>query len=641
MKRFFTLTLGLLFMTVAAFGQKAVFYSEDFSAGIPADYKIFDLDGQTVAPQIAGSFPNAWVNLGGVAGSTSWYAPPGRSDDWMITSAIELPEADSVSAGNKVLLTWFGQALDGNFPDGYQVFISTAGDSPADFTEAPVFQIGGESSAGANRSLDLSAYLGETIYIAFRNNSLDQFVLVIDNIRVAEYAPNSGKLISINTPVYQEEGDVTLNFTIENLGHASISSALVSYQVDDNDWVEETVTLASPLAPFASRAINHPVVVSFTDGKRDVVVKLDDVNEEENDNGATEIASSFSIYTDAAKSERHSLVETFTSSTCPPCLPGNVALRNAYQQLSEENRPILLKLQQDFPGTGDPYATTELIDRRGHYSVNAIPDTKIDGNFWGGNTNGITSTILGNAKNRSGIIVLNGEYELDTTTHSVSGSVTIETPVHTVAGTRLMLAVVEGRTVRNIKTNGETEFFDVVKKFLPNDGGIDLAGHAPGDEIPVEFSYTFSGNYRLPADGQAANRINHATEHSIEGFSNLYVVAWIEHANDRYVLNAAKLALKTGTGVAVKPELNAAVAISPNPAKSEVTVRLTLNEKQDNVQVRLMDITGKVVAELGRFSTLNAGEHNLQYNLNVQPGMYFLSLDSSLGQKTEKITIVR
>lgn len=641
MKRFFTLTLGLLFVAATAFGQKTIIYSEDFSAGIPADYKIFDQDGLPVAPAFRELFTSAWIDLGGIAGSTSWYDPPGRSDDWMITSAIELPAESEISEGSKILLTWFGVAYHPSFPDGYQVFVSTSGDTPADFTGAPIFQIGAESSAGANRSVDLTAYLGQTIYVAFRNNSNDMYVLGIGDIKVAEYAPNSGQMISLNTSSYQEQGDVTLNFTLQNRGHAAISSAQVSYQVDEGDWVVETVSLATPLQPFTNRAVNHPVSAALTEGKHDIVIKLEDVNGGENASGVSEASRTFSVYTDAAKSERYSLVETFTSSTCPPCLPGNVALRNAYQQLSEENRPILLKLQQDFPGTGDPYATTELINRRGHYSVNAIPDTKIDGNFWGGNTNGITSTILGNAKNRAGIIVLNGEFELDTATHTVSGDLIIETPVHTVEGTRLVLAVVEGRTVRNIKTNGETEFFDVVKKFIPNDNGIDISGHAPGDEIPVEFSYTFNGGYRLPADGQVANRINHDTEHTIESFSNLYVVAWIEQANDRYVLNATKLALKTGTGVAVKPELNAAVAISPNPAKSEVSVRLTLNEKQDNVQLRLMDITGKVVAELGRFSTLTAGEHNLQYNLNVQPGMYFLSLDSNQGQKTEKITVVR
>ncbi|MGK0390099.1 MAG: hypothetical protein ACI94Y_002850, partial [Maribacter sp.] len=67
-------------------------YSNNFEGGF-GDITVVDVDGQVPAANIAnitptGSWAVAAIDGDDAAVSTSWYAPPGQSDDWMMTPAI-------------------------------------------------------------------------------------------------------------------------------------------------------------------------------------------------------------------------------------------------------------------------------------------------------------------------------------------------------------------------------------------------------------------------------------------------------------------------------------------------------------------------------------------------------------------------
>jgi hypothetical protein len=109
--------------------------------------------------------------------STSWYAPAGAADDWIVTPQIML--------GANSQLRWDALAPDGNFPDGYEVYVSTTGNDVADFTDMPVFTIDDELQAFTQHQVSLSAYANQAVYIAWRNNSNDEFLLLLDNVQVS------------------------------------------------------------------------------------------------------------------------------------------------------------------------------------------------------------------------------------------------------------------------------------------------------------------------------------------------------------------------------------------------------------------------------------------------------------------------
>jgi hypothetical protein len=161
---------------------------EDFEQGaFRPSWSVIDVDGNT--PAAATEFVSAayvvadvWeegVNFG--AYSTSWYSPAGASDDWLVTPQIDLGPAS--------ILSWEGWAPDQGYPDGYEVYVSTTGATvPELMADPPVFTIADEGEPFIPHMVDLAlaGYMNQAVYIAFRNNSDDENLLVIDNVRVTE-----------------------------------------------------------------------------------------------------------------------------------------------------------------------------------------------------------------------------------------------------------------------------------------------------------------------------------------------------------------------------------------------------------------------------------------------------------------------
>src|SRR5690606_30829799 len=106
-------------------------------------------------------------------------------------------------------------------------------------------------------------------------------------------------------------------------------------------------------------------------------------------------------------------------------------------------------------------------------------------------------------------------------------------------GLRLYTAIVEKYTDNNVATNGEVDFYDVMKKMVPDINGQLIGPFTKGVPVFKTMSYTFNGAYRLPPNGLAGNRINHASEHSVEEFSDLSVVAWIQDPATKKVLQSS------------------------------------------------------------------------------------------------------
>lgn len=179
-------TLLFAFLCISFFTNAQIFQSGFENVNGPlSQWALYNQDG--LVPNTNVNYVNAaWVQSpsefdNNVALSTSWYTPAGISNDWMVSPAITLPAGTST-------LYWHARAYDATFPDSYRVYISTTGNAPANFT-TPALTVGngtstGESTTWQNKSLDLSAFAGQTIYIAFQNFSNDMFLLGIDNVYI-------------------------------------------------------------------------------------------------------------------------------------------------------------------------------------------------------------------------------------------------------------------------------------------------------------------------------------------------------------------------------------------------------------------------------------------------------------------------
>jgi hypothetical protein len=154
----------------------------------PPDFFLRNVDNR-LPDQGVGVIDDAWERLDdipddSVALSTSWYDPIGAANDFMWTPAIPL-------SGNNITLTWNAIVYDPVFRDGYEVRIMTVpptggtGVIGNQLTNSTLLlTVPEEDSNWIARSLDLNAYTGQTVYIGFRNNSVDKYVLAIDDIVV-------------------------------------------------------------------------------------------------------------------------------------------------------------------------------------------------------------------------------------------------------------------------------------------------------------------------------------------------------------------------------------------------------------------------------------------------------------------------
>lgn len=180
-------------------------YNEDFQSGIPVDFSIVDNDGFT-PEAVVSEYTEAWILLAdpddatgtdSVMGSTSYFAPTGQADRWMITPAITLG-----SFGNT--LFWEGKSHDASFPDDYLVLVSKTDNQISSFTDTVSYTLQ-EWATWTQHEVSLSDFGldGETIHLAFVNRTDNGFKLYIDDISVEIDNPASVNTLSeINVNVY-------------------------------------------------------------------------------------------------------------------------------------------------------------------------------------------------------------------------------------------------------------------------------------------------------------------------------------------------------------------------------------------------------------------------------------------------------
>lgn len=108
-----------------------------------------------------------------------------NADNWLVTPQLQL------ISGNSYTLTWYDAAADTTHcHELYSVYVSTSGNSVANFIATPIFTTTLTTHEYTARCVDLSAYAGQNIYVAFRHNSTGQNWLLLDDISITESTPH-------------------------------------------------------------------------------------------------------------------------------------------------------------------------------------------------------------------------------------------------------------------------------------------------------------------------------------------------------------------------------------------------------------------------------------------------------------------
>lgn len=241
-----------------------------------------------------------------------------------------------------------------------------------------------------------------------------------------------------------------------------------------------------------------------------------------------------------AQSQRVVLVEEFTQASCGPCASQNPALNATLA--ANPTKVVSVKYQTDWPGY-DPmneHNPAEVDTRVSYYGVTGVPNVRMDGTAATGAPSVITQAAIDTryAVGAPCTIALTHSLSSDLSKINVSANITATADIP--AGATLHVVVIEKAI--NFATapgsNGEKDFYSVMKKMLPDAAGTTLPAISNGMSQPYSFSWDLKNIYDM---------------------NQLAVVAFIQESN-KNVLQAvmsAPQALPNGTALATIASLSA------------------------------------------------------------------------------------
>ena len=477
------------------------------------------------------------------------------------------------------------------------------------------YPITGSPNLGANNYSTNLFDASDNKYYEFINGTqptVDLTVFLVNN-----------EAISLNKPT-------KIYGSINNLGSQAVTSMTINYQLESDAVVSANLTGLNIAASGGSYVFTHPTPLIVTsEGSKMLKVWATNIN-----GGADAFPSNdiLSKYVIGAENLRKSLHEIFSSSTCGPCAPGNANYKKVVGA-RDNNLFSSIKYQQDFPGTGDPYSTTESVARRNFYAINSIPRMEVDGK-WDQNASSFTDAVFNQFQALPAEISIDATYKVFGKT--VTADIKLKSAINITGDNNVLhVAIIEGKTTANLKSNGEKEFLHVMKKMVPNQNGTVLTGGlALGVEKSYTLSYEFPGNYRLAPDGQ--NPISLSTEHSVEGFDDLEVIVFVQNITTKAVVQSANAERTAYYALGLGEKENSIkAAVYPNPASSTFSIASPNAGRYGYVSV--FDISGKEVVanQLVEFN-------NTQVDVaSLQAGVYFVAITTDGQTSTQKLVIAK
>lgn len=200
------------------------------------------------------------------------------------------------------------------------------------------------------------------------------------------------------------------------------------------------------------------------------------------------------------------LIEDFANVSCNPCVVSNKILEQLTNHTFGRKRLVAVKFPTNFPSPVDPFFLAngpDCTSRMNYYNIQIAPTNVIDGLFKPipSDSNDVKSKILTQLEKVSQFVIL--------VDHSINGNnytinITLEIKdLSNLDFSNLVLHTVVTETNIEFATppgsNGETKFFDVMRKMLPGNQGESLTSYNQTG------TYTFQRQLTLNSNWNASN----------------------------------------------------------------------------------------------------------------------------------------
>jgi len=621
----------------SSYGQ--TIFSADFEDGTLGGMTIVDNDGLTPAANVA-PFSDAWtittpaaiaaLSSTGVI-SNSWYSPAGQADDWLITPQVMIAESGTA-------LLWNAQAIDANFADGLEVRVSTTDAELGSFTDV-IYTSSAESAEFTQRIAVLDDYVGQEIYIAFRNNSVDKFLLLIDDIEVKRISARNVKILSFGSVQYHVKNEnIPVSINILNDGGDVLTSLDLTWTDGNDQYTEtitglniatgETATITSSTPFIATEAVSYMLSVEIANPNG-----ADDFDD--SDNAIEAVVSGVSYIP-----SRRVIGEEGTGTWCGWCPRGSVALD--YMEANFKEEFIGIAVHND-----DPMVVADYDSNLG---VTGFPGGKVNrlfdvdpGNFEAAfnvvkeiiTPVAIEVAASGNEEDRTITIKADAEFvtQLADVDFRISAVVMEDGVTGTGSGYDQVNFYSGGQFGDLIDVNG-VNWADLSNPVLAADMVYDhvaraVLGGFDGVEGSVESNL-------LDGD-QSSQEFNWSVPDGMD-MTKMYAVVLIIDNETGEILNGAKteVALLTSTNEIVDQTIS---NIYPNPVSHTAIIDINLKQASE-VSLQVVDMMGKVISNenLGKLSGLSRRSYDVSA---LTSGVYTFRITAGDFVSAKKISVVK
>jgi len=660
MKKIIT-SLFALVMVSQAFAQTWDF---TLSATMPAGFVTWKLDGQTANANVPAAFNNAgWIiytNSGGnhFAATTSYFVSATvPADRWLVTPRISVPTGQP-----NIALVWYGTSADPTYTDAYEVKISTTDSATTSFTTQ--VQAITEPGTPTVHMLPLASYAGQNIRVAFRDTSLNEFILIFTKIQVVNLP--SYDMSAQDIQVYEHNyltQPATVTGNIQNLGFNTVTSYTINYMANNGTVVSAPITGAS-IAPLAIGTYTAPAGFNpSTAGTYGLKVWATNINGNADQNPSNDTASlNTFFYAAAAGLQKKVVLEEFTGAGCPWCPGGAFTLREI---LAGDPHVIGVAVHSaDINDLGvtpaDAMQTTE-----GEALVTAVgsgfPTAAVDREYYYDNQGigiGLAAYTVGSGMTSAweteaafrytqatpvNVSLANKTY--DTTTRALSVDVNANFLNTLSQGNyRLNLFLVED----SIITSGtgydqDNSNYSGNTAQLPNAGALNtMPTTVVNDGLPNDWTHnhvlrkmaggTWGTPGIIPSAPQAGSTYTNTYTVTIPSTWRAQFVSLVgvvqeynTSVNLRTILNATEgKLLDVNTGIKTVNQLNK-LEVYPNPSSTMATVEMDLKENA-MVTVSIVNTLGETVTEPNTV-LLNTGIHSVKMPVSsLANGLYFVKV---------------
>lgn len=653
MKRF--LTLILVCSTFAALSQsmkdeltyvKKTVFSKNYvsNKSINATNILFEDFENTTFP------PTGWSKIDGASSSNHWARANDvdygngtnvarvlyqavNQDEWLITPTISIPTNMTI-----LFFDWsmyFDWMVSPDDNGDLNVKVSIDGGSSWDLVwvedNQTLVQNSGveypwETYTWYTSKIDLSAYSGQDVKIAFQYLANDAARAMIDNVIITELDAYDAGIVSTDLPFFKTLGSsINLTGDLKNYGSETINTLDIKWTV--NGGAENTQSLSGlSITNLSTYSYSHSISwTPSTVGTYTIKIWTENINGNIDSYNSNDTLTHV-IYIADQLAQRLALFESYTSSTCSPCASINPSLDALLA--SNSDKIIAIKYHQNFPSTGDPMYifNTSACDYRFDYYNGSYVPFGVLGTDFADNSGSVDQALINTEYSKPAPFTITGTYEIVDNTISINGEIT---SLVDYASSNLVYHVVVIEDYVHYTTapgsNGETDFYQVMRKMLPDYLGTAMTPQVVNQITTFSESYTFQSNPATYWNGSTYVNTT-VNEPSIVNMDEMKVVVFVQDDATKEVHQTGLLSYYTGKE---KLSENKSISIYPNPSNGFVKV-----SNVQNSSITVYNLLGEMI--LSNFSKNNISELDFT---QFEKGTYIIKIEKGAEVITKKVVI--